>query len=159
MTEDSRNTVNLHLFCQAANHRPYCTTWAQHRELLNLFYHMIDAQLKAIPDAMAVGKTVQQAKETGQTSVTGYKWTENAEKIADSQRTTVEYKPEDIHEVHWKRDLEDSYFWTNDPMIQGARTRQKHIEDVRAVTAVAYKGICRAHVFVDGQPDIWNEWK
>jgi hypothetical protein len=114
---------------------------------------MLQAQLDTIPDSMAVGKTVQQAKETGQTSVTGYTYW----KPPEERDTTVSYSPDDIHEVHWNQDPISRTFHTTDRLIRATDVR--HIEDVRAQTAVAYKGICRAHVFVDGKPDVWNEWK
>lgn len=149
----------LAYYCNVAGHPNTCDDWHMHRHLINMYVDMLQAQLDAIPDAMAIGKTVQQAAETGQQSVTGYDYTEYRWK-GSAKSATVEYQPDDIHEVHWNRGARsDGGFWTEDPVIPHNKRRQIFLQDMRAVTAIAYKGICRAHVFVDGEPDIWNEWK
>lgn len=145
----------LAYYCNVAGHPKTCDDWRMHRNLINLYVEMLKSQLEHIPDAMAIGKTRQRASETGQQSVTGYTY-----KYGEGLTTTVEYQPDDIHEVHWNRGARsDGGFWTEDPVIPHNKRRQIFLQDVRAVTAIAYKGICRAHVFVDGEPDVWNEWK
>lgn len=147
MTDDP-NTRQLPMFCIAAGHKVPCQTWLEHRSLLERQEAEIRLLLDSIPDALATGRTVQQAAETGQTSITGYKPPKRV-------RATVEYSPDDIHEVHWTR--EGEVYRTTDPLVRNKVVH--YLQDVRAQTAIAYKGICRAHVFIDGVPDEWNEWK
>lgn len=152
------DTSLLWAFCAAARHSPQCYTWQEHRNRLTEYYAIINAQLKALPDAMAIGKSVQTARENKQTSVTGKQW-DPLMLLTESPEDTVVHVPF-VSEWFVVDDVGRRKWTTKDMKVKKGRTEfwWQYQEDARASAIEAYKPQ-RVKIFWDGQEDEWNQWR
>ena len=149
----SKDTDMLWAFCVAAGHTLLpCTTWEQHRLRLNEHYEIIESQLKALNDALAVGRSVQKAAAIGQTSVTGYQFEDHVPaKVEDNGPIRIDWT---THEVQPPFGDIFIQYQSLDPRVK--RRYLREMQDVRAASIEAYKPR-RVEIYVDGQADEWND--